>query len=136
MATRNDVLREMVDELYPMAEGQTLSPTSIDFHLLSVICLLCVRSDVLAKTLPIKGGVCADALRDLGVDPVRVPVSVLEKLIPYREAFAAVQRAWLQFAGYRNPPCPPNPIAKELVALTKQLGLTPAVATPPGERQA
>jgi hypothetical protein len=123
MTTRNDVLRDMVDALDPMSPGETRISSEIDFHLLSVMCILSVRSDVMIATFPIGGGVSTVALRALGVDPVRVPDSAIARLAPYREAFAAVQRAWLEFAAYRNPPCPPNPIAADLVEFTKTLAL-------------
>jgi len=113
-----NALREPISSI----AARSADPTdAVDFHLLGVILLLSTRGDVLNSTLPAHGSPCAAALYKLGVLPDRAPQEMIERLKPFREAFATVQQAWLTLAGYENPPCPPNYILRALVQATADL---------------
>jgi hypothetical protein len=114
-------MKALLEQMYPIDPQPTVPADAVDFHLLSVILLLSTRGDVLNRTLPIGGSPSAAALHELGVQPDRVPQEAIERLQPFREGFAAVQRAWLTLAGYENPPCPPNAVARQIVDATAGL---------------
>jgi hypothetical protein len=121
MATRQTVLRTLIEQIYPLRPGETKRSEDVDFHLLAVMLLLSTRGDVLARVFPASQATDPRALYELGVDSTRIPPALIEPLRIHREAFAAVQIAWLDLAGYTDPPCPPDPIANRVVERTKDL---------------
>src|SRR4051812_39758604 len=95
---RTTVLLDNLDTFFPRTKGPGKHSMDVDYHLLSVLLILCTRGDVMEKVFPLQGAFDPSALYDLGVDKERVPPSAIERLRAYRSHFAIVQLAWLNFA--------------------------------------
>jgi hypothetical protein len=121
MATRNEVLLETFKKLFPAGERPDKASIDVDYHLLSVLVILCTRQDVLDSVFPLAGPVDPAALYELGVDKTRAPLPVIAPLRAYRSVFGAMQFAWIDLAGYTDPPCPPNGTTRNVVDFTKNL---------------
>jgi hypothetical protein len=121
MRTVQETLGIIAQQIFRLSDRRAIPADEVDFHLLSVIALLCTRVDVLDATFPLDGKPSADALYRLGVDPTRVPPQSVDRLVGFRDGFASVQFAWAVLSGYENPPCPPNRVAEQLVKATLDL---------------
>jgi hypothetical protein len=118
---RSDVLRRIIPQIFPMSAAPTMPTEEIDFHLLSVMFVLALSPATLNETFPIGGPVSATALHNLGVDPVLVTNESIAVLEQYRSAFSTMAVAWLAFAAYTEPPCPPYNVLASIVQGTKSL---------------
>jgi hypothetical protein len=125
VSNKDQVLQQVMTELYPSKTPADVPKpdTEIDYHRLAVLFALCTRGDLLARTFPFGGQPNGAALfaANIGIDTGRISAAEIERLAPYREAFASVVRAWLELSEYTNPPCPKDARLAHVVQATKEL---------------
>lgn len=121
MSGQRNVYQQTLQKLYPFRPaGET---TALDYHKLAVVFALSTRDDLLGAVFPFNGEPNPDALyaANIGIDTTRVSREDIARLAPYREAFAGVQRAWMDLSNYEEPPCPSQARLTKVVEVTKQL---------------
>lgn len=122
--TKEQVKAQLIERLFPTrqpAPGVDLKP--FDYHRLALLFALSTRGDLLADTFPFRGKPQPDKLlgANIGLDLKRVTTEDVLRLAPYREAFAAVQLAWLDLTDYKQPPCPDDGRLAQIVEVTKNI---------------
>ena len=122
MSEKRDIYQQALQKLYPFQPSDDAG-RALDYHKLAVIFALSTRDDLLAAVFPFEGKPDPDAFdkANIGIDMSRIPKKDIEKLAPYRESFAGVLRAWLEFSNYEEPPCPSQTRLTKIVEVTKQL---------------
>jgi hypothetical protein len=115
--------RRLLDNLYPLPVVAGTAGKGVDYHLLCVMAIFATRDDLLAAVFPDAGGCNPQKLYEagLGIDAGRVTPDHIKRLLPYRESFASLQRAWFKLTGYENPPCPDDARMGRVVSLTREL---------------
>lgn len=118
-----DTHRQLLDRLYPLGHVDGKTGDQVEYHWLGLLLALAVRAELFDATFPYGKQPDLAKLKasNLGIDFSRLSDAKILSLASEREAFAGLQRAWFNVAGYEDPPCPDDLRLGKVVAVTKAL---------------